>query len=192
MIELLALITIATLIILIVLRSLHSRILRMLVVVYVSIAFMYYLWGYTIPELILTLTLCSVSIIGITSALQIAMNDSAIPILYLGIPRIGRVSAMLYRGLYLYIVLFVGSISIASLLSIFGISLFHRLGIVIVFSILISYVVKRMERGLWIVLTILMILIAFAYLTAPRTLLSDLRSLDEGLRFLDLVMGSVG
>jgi len=192
MLELLGLIAIAILIALIVLQSLHSRILRMLATLYVLIALVYYLWGYTIPELILTLTLCSVSIIGIASALQIVVSNSTIPVLHISIPQIERIIVVLYRGLYLYVILFVGSTAITSLLSILNTSLFHRLGIAIVFGILISYMAKRMKRRLWIMLTILMLLTVLTYLTAPQTLLSDLRRLDEALRLLDLVMGSVG
>jgi len=191
MVELLGFVVMAILIALILLRSLRNSILRMLATLYVLIALMYYLWGYTISELILTLTLCSVSIIGIASALQVVSNGVE-PALHLELPKIERVAAILYRGLYLYVILLVGSTSITSLLSTLSIGPLHRLGIAIALSVLAGYIVKRMRRGVWIALTIFILLATLAYLIDPQTLLSDLRSLDEVLRLLDLVIGSVG
>ncbi|HID80138.1 MAG TPA: hypothetical protein EYP48_00265 [Ignisphaera sp.] len=191
MVELLGFVVMAIFIALILLRSLRNSILRMLATLYVLIALMYYLWGYTISELILTLTLCSVSIIGIASALQVVSNGVE-PALHLELPKIERVAAILYRGLYLYVILLVGSTSITSLLSTLNIGPLHRLGIAIALSVLAGYIVKRMRRGVWIALTIFILLATLAYLIDSQTLLSDLRSLDEVLRLLDLVVGSVG
>ena len=191
MVELLGFVVMAIFIALILLRSLRNSILRMLATLYVLIALMYYLWGYTISELILTLTLCSVSIIGIASALQVVSNGVE-PALHLELPKIERVAAILYRGLYLYVILLVGSTSITSLLSTLNIGPLHRLGIAIALSVLAGYIVKRMRRGVWIALTIFILLATLAYLIDSQTLLSDLRSLDEVLRLLDLVIGSVG
>ncbi len=170
----------------------RSKQLVAIVALFTVIGLMYYLCGYTVPELMVTLSICIIACIGIVSALLLAIQGPEAGLLIeFALPELRGLLSGLYRGVLSYTLLFVSSIAMAALLSVIIRSLFTRLSMAVVMSIVIGYVLKRIGR-LSIALIVFTALALAAYIVAPDIIASDLRSFDEWLRLLEVVIGGVG
>ncbi len=170
----------------------RSKQLTALVALFAAMGLAYSLLGYTVLDLLISLSICSIACIGIVSALRLAIHGPEARLLIgFAPPKFRGLISGLYRGVLSYTLLFVSSVAIAALLSVAVGNLFARLSIAIVLSFIVSYVLKHIGR-LWIALTAFIVLALAAYIVAPNTIVSDLRSFDEWLKLLEVVIGGVG
>ncbi len=170
----------------------RSKQLAAIVALFTVIGIMYYLYGYTVPELMVTLSICVIACTGIVSAFRLAIQGSEAGLLIeFALPEFRGLLSKLYQGILSYTLLFVSSIAMAALLSMVTRNLFTRFGMAVAVSLVISYVLKRIGK-LSIALIAFTALALAAYIVAPDIIASDLRSFDEWLRLIEAVIGGVG
>jgi len=170
----------------------RCELLMVFIALFTTIGLMYFLWGYSILELVVTLSICLVACIGIVSALRLAAQDfETKSLIEFTSPKLHGLLSGLYRGVLSYTLLLVSSTAIAALLSIIVRNFFARLSIAVVLSIVIGYMLKRVGK-LSIALIALTVLTLFACIVAPDSVVSDLRGFDEWFRLVEAVIGGVG